>query len=129
MNSGILRTTWIAALVLGGTLIASGSVRADEPFPDDIWREIPVYHHGRVKPMDGYARQVVQKITEFNKSKPKFNLTDYYTEEELKKPEFKDALEIFPDGEQRKFTPSELVYDWTVRPEKWERVPFIYLGR
>lgn len=129
MNSGMIRTTWTLALVMCGVLIASGSGRADEAFPDDIWREIPVYHHGRVKPIDGYARQVVQKITDFNKSKPKFNLVDYYTEEELQKPEFKDALEIFPGGELRKFTPSELVYEWTVRPEKWERVPFIYLGR
>ncbi|MFN3152123.1 cytochrome c biogenesis protein [Bremerella sp.] len=129
MNSEFLRTTWTFALVLCGMFVASGSAMADEAFPDDIWREIPVYHHGRVKPMDGYARQVVQKITEYNKSKPKFNLTDYYTEEELQKPEFKDALEIFPNGELRKFSPSELVYEWTVRPEKWEHVPFIYLGR
>ncbi len=119
----------IAALAICGTLLAFGAVKADESFPDDVWREVPVYHHGRVKPMDGYARQVVQKITEFNKSKPKFNLTDYYTEEELQKPEFAGALEIFPEGKLRKFTPSELVFDWLARPEKWERVPFIYLGR
>lgn len=129
MKNSILQTTWIAALVLCGSLLASSTVNAAEAFPDDIWRQIPVYHHGRVKPMDAYARQVTQKITDFNKSKPKFNLVDYYTAEELKSPELAGALEIFPEGKERKFTPSQLLYDWLVRPEKWERVPFIYLGR
>lgn len=128
MNNGMLRAALFTVILLGGCLSASTTVRAEE-FPSDIWREIPVYHHGRVKPMDAYARQVVQKITEFNKSKPRFNLVDYYTEEELKQPEMKEALEIFPEGKERKFTPDQLIFEWTMRPEAWERVPFIYLGR
>lgn len=128
MNLKNLRTIAVAFLVLGMSLVTFQAAFAGDAFPDDVWREIPVYHHGRIKPMDAYSRQVVQKITDFNKSKPKFSLTDYYTPEELQQPEFKDALEIFPEGKLRKFTPSELVYDWLVRPEKWERVPFIYMA-
>ncbi|PQO47854.1 cytochrome c biogenesis protein [Blastopirellula marina] len=127
-HNGMLSTLLVAAMSLAGLLVVGANAQADD-FPTDIWREIPVYHHGRVKPMDGYARQVVQKITEFNKSKPRFNLVDYYTEEQLKQPEMKAALEIFPEGKERKFTPDELIFEWTMRPKAWERVPFIYLGR
>ncbi|WP_158545340.1 cytochrome c biogenesis protein [Bremerella cremea] len=128
MTNSMLRMVLFTVVLLSSLGVAGTPVYAED-FPSDIWREIPVYHHGRVKPMDAYARQVVQKITEFNKSKPRFNLVDYYTEEELKQPEMQAALEIFPEGKERKFTPDELIFEWSLRPEAWERVPFIYLGR
>lgn len=128
MTNGMLRMVLFTVMLLSGLWAVGTPVHAED-FPSDIWREIPVYHHGRVKPMDAYARQVVQKITEFNKSKPRFNLVDYYTEEELKQPEMQAALEIFPEGKERKFTPDQLIFEWTMRPKAWERVPFIYLGR
>jgi len=128
MNRITSNQRWLFLAILGLLLADVRYVQADE-FPHETWRHVPVYHHGRVKPMDAYARQIVQKVTEFNKSKPKLNLKQYFTAEELKQPELAGALEIFPEGEERKFTNDQLLFDWLARPESWERVPFIYLAR
>ncbi|MFI4876075.1 MAG: cytochrome c biogenesis protein [Blastopirellula sp. JB062] len=109
------------ALVALPTVVAS----AAEKFDATVWRQLPVYHNGRVKPLDTFANLVVKEITSHDKTSVKLNLNDYYAPEELAKPEYRDALSILPEGEQRKFQPSELILSWMAQPKKWERIPFI----
>ncbi|UUO08434.1 cytochrome c biogenesis protein CcsA [Blastopirellula sp. J2-11] len=98
---------------------------AGEKFDSAVWKQLPVYHNGRVKPLDTFANLVVKEITSHDKTSVKVNLVDYYAPDELAKSEYSDALSILPDGEVRKFQPSELILSWLAEPQKWERIPFI----
>ncbi|TWT31768.1 cytochrome c biogenesis protein [Blastopirellula retiformator] len=112
-----------AALLL--LAACSSPAGAAEKFDATVWRELPVYHNGRVKPLDTLANLVVEEITSHDKTSVKLNLVDFYSAEELAKPEMADALSILPAGEERKFQPSELLLNWLAQPQEWERVPFI----
>jgi len=130
-TNAILWLALLACAPLLGQPLLGQSVEANEDVARagmSAWRHLPVYHQGRVKPLDAYAKMVAQKVTEFDKSSIRLNLTDYYTAEELADPKMAAALEIFPEGKERKFQAAEILLDWLVRPEAWEHVPFIYLA-
>ncbi|WP_095416191.1 cytochrome c biogenesis protein [Thermogutta terrifontis] len=96
----------------------SGSVRGAEPTRIDwsAWQKLPLFEDGRIKPMDTFARRIVEKITgRVNPTlAPPAGLSD---NEAMRK--------LFPDGRPRTWSAPELVFSWLVEPEKWENVPFL----
>jgi ABC-type transport system involved in cytochrome c biogenesis permease subunit len=87
-------------------------------------REIPVFHHGRVMPLDSLAKVALDTVC--GSSVVKLGLAGYYTPEQLEKDAaLKPALEMFPQGELRRMHPVEVLLSWQIEPEKWEDVPFI----
>jgi len=67
------------------------------------WREIPVLEDGRIMPLDTFARRHVETVC--NTQQPK--------------------LATGPQGAVVKWHADELLLDWLVRPDAWERVPFL----
>ena len=90
----------------------------------DLLREIPVWHHGRVMPLDTLAKVAGETICGTG-SKVKIQLGGYYTDKELKSPSMQGALEMFPGGEMRRVPVEEMLLMWVIEPEKWEEVAFI----
>ena len=96
---------------------------------------MPVLHRGRVKPLDTYARSVVQIIC--GRENPQLSLDGAMpVANDQSGPTSGDrgpaeaaplvlARALFPDGKAATFNSSELVFSWLVEPEKWERVPFL----
>ncbi|MCC9604951.1 cytochrome c biogenesis protein CcsA [Blastopirellula sp. JC732] len=115
----------LSAVSLALVALWFAPVVAAEKFDATIWKELPVYHNGRVKPLDTLANLVVEEITSHDKTSVKLNLNDYYVMDELIKSDYSGAMSILPEGKERKFQPSELLLSWLAEPQKWERVPFI----
>ncbi|MCA9266982.1 MAG: hypothetical protein KDA41_00850, partial [Planctomycetales bacterium] len=120
------RTTWHKAWAVGFALslaLAGGASAKD--FNDADIRSIPVYHHGRVMPWDTLAKVAAETISEGG-SYVKLQLEGYYTPDQLADDaRLKPALEMFPEGKQRKVPASEMLLSWMIESEKWEEVPFI----
>ncbi|MCR4411698.1 MAG: cytochrome c biogenesis protein CcsA [Thermoguttaceae bacterium] len=111
------RIVWCLIAVLGclaGAAPAAGPGDLDW----DAWERMPVLHRGRIKPLDTFARAVVQSIS--NRESPLLSPPP-----DGPAPELAEARKLFPDGRPRKFAASELVFSWMVEPEAWERVPFL----
>lgn len=86
-----------------------------------VWQRLPVFHNGRMMPLNTYARLTVEDICD--RANPRLSL-EGVPEELQKSPEFAEAEKLFPQG-TRKFTAAELLFSWTVEPERWEYVPFL----
>lgn len=99
-----------------------------------IWREIPVFHHGRVMPLDSFANAVVEIVCKTTKGKLvarnriELGPTGYFSEKELADPQNAPLLTLFPEGQNRTWSSAELLLSWMAEPEKWEDVPFIEAG-
>ena len=78
------------------------------------WQSMPVFYNGRMMPLDTFAREKVEDIC--GRVRPKLTPPDIETDA---------AGSPFPDGKPRRFSAAELLYEWSVRPEAWERVAFI----
>ncbi|HXT60849.1 MAG TPA: hypothetical protein VN699_19580, partial [Pirellulales bacterium] len=125
----------IALLLLGWLSLfpASMDLAAAEPARLDLsaWRQIPVLHHGRLMPLDSFARQAVDIICD--RTNPKLGLKGAVPEDELNSEAFAEARTLFPAGPNdkpeagaaRRFEAAELLLSWLTEPEKWEDVPFI----
>lgn len=87
-------------------------------------RGLPVFHQGRTKPFDSYANLAMENICHRSKGSIKLGFEDYRPEGSKEVPA--SAAPLFPNGENRSFTPAELVLSWMLMPENWEEVPFIY---
>jgi ABC-type transport system involved in cytochrome c biogenesis permease subunit len=99
-------------------LAATASAGAVEPSADlDLraWQQLPVFHRGRIMPMDSYAREAVETIC--GRVGPRLV------------PEGAAACAIFPAGKPRTFTAAELLLSWMVEPEQWENVAFLTAER
>lgn len=98
---------------------------AAEPVKTDwsAWKRIPVYHRGRIMPMDTFARTAVEVICD--RTRPTLGLEGNMPASELATSRYAAARELFPDGKPRRFDAAELLYSWLVNPEKWEDVPFL----
>ncbi|MDO5114078.1 MAG: hypothetical protein Q4E67_06850, partial [Planctomycetia bacterium] len=69
------------------------------------WETLPVFHQGRIMPLDALARLEVLQIC--GREKPRL---------------------VF-QGEKRSFRSSEIFFSWLVEPELWEEVPFLPLEK
>ncbi len=106
---------WIAVLgCLARPALAAGPGDLDW----DAWGRMPVLHRGRIKPLDTFARAVVQSICA--RESPVLSPPP-----DGPAPELAEARKLFPDGRPRKFAAAELVFSWMVEPEAWERVAFL----
>ena len=94
------------------------------------FRYIPVFHKGRIKPIDSYASEILEVIANTTRGEIELDMADYFSAEELASEKFQDVRILFPETDEHEFkrtwTATELVLSWLVEPEKWEHVPFIY---
>ncbi|MBN1911257.1 MAG: cytochrome c biogenesis protein CcsA [Pirellulales bacterium] len=93
-------------------VIPLAAARAVQSPDDRAWREMPVFDGGRAMPLETLARRVVHQIT--GSDKPR-----------LAPPSGTETDVLFPDGQPRTFTPSELLLSWLVEPERWQDVAFL----
>ncbi len=123
----LLSCLFLSPAVGGSELEAADSAQLDW----STWRHIPVLHHGRIMPLDTFARQAVEIICD--RENPKLGLIDAVPADDLNTSEYAEALKLFPAGPNdkpragaiRKFEAAELLLSWLAEPEKWEDVPFI----
>ena len=134
----ILKKTqlWISILTLlvtGMATITPLTTVSAQEIQLDEFRYIPVFHKGRIKPLDSYANEILEVIANTTRGSITLDMGDYFSHEELASDELQDVRILFPKtGEhefKRKWTATELVLSWLVEPEKWEHVPFIYATR
>jgi ABC-type transport system involved in cytochrome c biogenesis permease subunit len=91
----------------------------------DAAAAIPVFDHGRAKPLHTFARETCDAV--HNRGKIRVNLDSYFDAEQLAQdPKYAGLLELFPEGKSRSLEATEAVLSWLATPEKWEHVPFIY---
>ena len=115
-----------ASLLLAAfSLTAAGAARGSETAELDwsAWQHVPVFAHGRLMPLDTYARSAVRTICD--RDSVKLELQGALPEEDVEKAEFAGARELFPRGGMRKFSAAELLFSWLVEADKWERVPML----
>lgn len=79
------------------------------------WRKMPVYHNGRLMPLDTYAQTMVGTIC--GKAKPTFSPNQLAAHAAGRR--------LFPGDKPRKFGSAELLFSWLVEPEAWEQTPLI----
>jgi ABC-type transport system involved in cytochrome c biogenesis permease subunit len=125
----------LALLVVGGTpaaLAADGDKSANAnkgasadtaAFDWTAWKHLPVFHKGRVMPLDTFAREQVEAIC--GRESPTLALKQAVTKDEFERLANSPARKLFPDDEPRKFQPVELLFSWLVEPDAWEEVPFL----
>ena len=93
-------------------MAAQAAAAADTSAELDLraWQQLPVFHRGRIMPLDSYAREAVETIC--GRTSPRIGPDGA-------------AGAMFPAGKPRTFTAAELLLSWTVEPEKWENVAFL----
>lgn len=119
---------WTARFACLVCVLASSTVFAQEAKPQrlslEALRGLPVFHEGRTKPFDSYANLAMESICHRSKGSIKLGFEDYRPAKSIDVPQ--SAAELFPQGNNRSFTASELVLSWMLMPDQWEEVPFIY---
>ncbi|MCS7303659.1 MAG: cytochrome c biogenesis protein CcsA [Thermoguttaceae bacterium] len=108
--------------VLGGGLLGSASSKAEE-LDWTYWRRLPVFADGRLMPLDSFARSVVEQIC--GRANPRLGLAEALPGEDLDRPEYSEAKQLFPDGKARTWPAHELILSWLVESHRWHRVPFL----
>ncbi|MBN2021645.1 MAG: cytochrome c biogenesis protein CcsA [Pirellulales bacterium] len=105
------------ALLLAALLLPATACAAAEPAPLDWsrWEALPAFGGGRIMPLDTFARRAARDIT--GREKPTLLAPDPSAGPA--------AAALFPDGQPRKFSSSELLFSWLVEPEAWEDVAFL----
>lgn len=110
----------LAWMVIGSSLVSA----VDAPRLDwSAWDMLPVHDHGRVMPLDTFARENVEAIC--GSENPRLDLKAQTTKEQYASSELDEARQLFPNGEPRKFRAPEMLLSWIIEPEKWEYVPFV----
>lgn len=108
----------IGCLLLTVVLAPAAALADEKPVELDWseWQHLPVFHNGRMMPLNTFATMAVETIT--GRPNPR-----------LAPPESGgEAKELFPGGEPRKFTAAELMFSWLVEPKRWRDVPFLVAG-
>ena len=106
--------------VAGGTGTLLPVCHADE-VDWSAWESIPVLDHGRLMPLDTFARCVVRDIC--GRENPRLVPP---SDIETLDPKTQEAIRrLFPNGKPRKFSAGELLYSWTAEPEVWNQIPFL----
>ncbi len=118
----IARKALVGLAAIGWLLLGAGPACADQ-LDWSCWRRLPVFAGGRLMPLDSFARSVVEEIC--GRTHPRLGLADSLPGEDLHRPEYAQARQLFPDGKARTWPYYELVFSWLVEPHRWERVPFL----
>ena len=113
----------ILSCVLLTITVSVQNTSAEEITIDEL-RSVPVFHKGRIKPFDSYAKEMLEQICNTTRGSVKLNVGLYfpngYQTEELQ-----GVAALFPESEI-KWSATEIVLSWMTEPERWEHVPFIY---
>ena len=113
----------VVSLSFTSSATAADNKSAEAKVDWSAWKALPVYHDGRVMPLDSFARSAVEIIC--HKEKPEFDPKGALSADEYKAAEQTGIRTLFPDDKPRKFNSAELLLSWLVDPEKWEAVPFL----
>ncbi len=105
---------WLAAVVVGMSAMA---VAEDRPIDWSSWKRLPLFEDGRIKPLDTFARRIVEKLT--GRQQPTLG-PPLRADGQLEK-----QHPLFPDGLPRQWPAAELLFSWLAESEKWEDVPFL----
>jgi len=113
------------ALFLGLLAFAS-TVRAEDSGGLDwsAWQRMPVLQDGRIMPLDSYARAQVKKIC--GDVHPRLGKLGAKTIAEMNEISQDEIKRLANEGQPRRFLAAELLYAWTVEPQAWHDVPFLY---
>jgi ABC-type transport system involved in cytochrome c biogenesis permease subunit len=130
-SSRVLLTALTLALFGSGSLSEGTANAADKPAAAkqapldwEVWKALPVFHKGRVMPLDTFAREQVAAIC--GRESPTLALEQALSDEEFAAlPANSPARALFPNDKPRKFQPVELLFSWLAEPEAWEEVPFL----
>jgi ABC-type transport system involved in cytochrome c biogenesis permease subunit len=87
------------------------------------WQRMPVLQDGRIMPLDSFARAQVKKIC--GDVHPSLGKLGSKTNAEMKSLSPDEIQRLAIQGRPRRFLAAELLYSWTVGPEKWDDVPFL----
>jgi hypothetical protein len=113
--------------MLGGVI--SGGAAGGEPagrVDRRAWDSMPVLHDGRIKPLDTFARTLVDDLC--GSENPRLPCPDFKPRSRDETAALALAKELFPNGKARKFSASELLLGWLTEPETWEYIPFLAAG-
>jgi len=122
--AGVFHLKWVLGIAVGVSLLLAGAgqqgaqAAASDGLNWDAWQRLPVLHRGRIKPLDTFARAMVQAIC--GRESPVLGPPEGGPEAHRT-----EWQRLFPDGRPRKFSAAELVFSWMVEPERWEHVPFL----
>src|SRR5436190_17377682 len=106
----------VLALICLGTGFARAQDAKPKRLPLEALRGMPVFHEGRTKPFDSYANLAMESICHRSKGAIKLGFADYRAVNSKEVPKSAEAL--FPSGENRSFTPAELVLSWMLMPKQ-----------
>ena len=87
------------------------------------WQRMPVLEDGRIMPLDSFARAVVKQICD--DVRPSLGKLGAKTRAEMSGLSPGEIHRLAVEGRPRRFLAAELIYSWTVEPEKWDDVPFL----
>ncbi len=109
-----------------GLLIFASTVRAEHSGGLDwaAWQRMPVLQDGRIMPLDSYARAQVKKIC--GDVHPRLGKLGAKTIAEMSALSQDEIKRLANEGQPRHFLAAELLYAWTVEPQEWHDVPFLY---
>ena len=102
-------------LLVASVPIATLAAETEGELDWTAWQHLPVFHDGRMMPLNTFARMAVEKVC--GRANPK-----------LSPPAIEEAGQLFPDGKPRRFQAAELLLSWLAEPERWEHVPFLIGG-
>ncbi len=118
LRRGCVAAVAIAAWVVLSAGVGEASAAGADRLDWDAWQRLPVLHRGRIKPLDTFARAMVQTIC--GRESPVLAPPD--SAPDAQQAEWQP---LFPDGRPRKFSAAELIFSWMVEPQRWEHVPFL----
>jgi ABC-type transport system involved in cytochrome c biogenesis permease subunit len=88
------------------------------------WQRMPVLQDGRIMPMDSFARATVKKIC--GDAAPRIGRLGTLSEDQLKSLSPAELQKWISENRPRRFLAAELLYAWTVGPQKWADVSFLF---
>ena len=108
-----------------GMLVFAPTLRAEQSGGLDwsAWQRMPVLQDGRIMPLDSFARTQVTKIC--GDARPRLGKLGSKTNAEMRSLSADAIQRLASEGRPRQFLAAELLYAWTVEPEKWDDVPFL----
>jgi len=114
---------WLGCLALvGGQAVVAAE--ADSKIDWSAWRHLPVYHNGRIMPLDTFASSAVEIVC--GRTDPILSLAGNVPADRLTSPDLAEARSLFPDDKPRKFQDYELLMSWLLEPKAWEDIPFLH---
>jgi ABC-type transport system involved in cytochrome c biogenesis permease subunit len=114
----------LLGLVLCAGLRLATAAEAESKVDWSAWRHLPVYHNGRIMPLDTFASSAVEIVC--GRTDPILSLAGNLPADQLNSAELADAKKLFPGDKPRKFQDYELLLSWLLQPKEWEDIPFLH---